>query len=298
VTSIYKTPAGKHALHTRYRAVLQRWPVPHRHVIVPTSQGDTFLVTSGDRGAPPVVLLHGSGSNSAIWMRDVVDLSKQYCVYSVDIIGEPGLSAESRPSLRSDAHAVWLDEVWNHLGITSASIMAISFGGWLALDYAVRRPARVRSLSLLSPAGIGTQNHWSLLRLALLRTCGTWGLRRSLRLVTGAANLPQPLVDAAISTFTHFRPRMEKLPVRTDEELARLEMPVQIIVGAKDVLLHSSQTRDRVERWVPDSRVVYLENAGHILPSQTTAVMDFLRESYFGGGVAFGTGGGSGASST
>ena len=85
-------------------------------LVVSTCQGDTFVVASGDRTAPPVVLLHGSGTNSASWMRDVAAWAQRHRVYAIDMIGEPGLSAPSRPPLASSAYAEWLDDVWARLG--------------------------------------------------------------------------------------------------------------------------------------------------------------------------------------
>jgi pimeloyl-ACP methyl ester carboxylesterase len=88
----------------------------------------------------------------------------------------------SAPPLASDAHAAWLDDVWTGLRLTRASIVGISLGGWLAIDYAVRRPGRVRSLSLISPSGIGRQNSALLMKAAILLQLGEWGRRRALRL--------------------------------------------------------------------------------------------------------------------
>jgi pimeloyl-ACP methyl ester carboxylesterase len=77
--------------------------------IVPTRQGNTFVVVSGNPSSRPVVLLHGSGANSAWWMRDATAWAQHHRVYAVDVIGEPGLSAPSRPPLASPAYAEWLD---------------------------------------------------------------------------------------------------------------------------------------------------------------------------------------------
>ena len=71
---------------------------------------------------------------------------------------------------------------------------------------------------------------------------------------------------------------MEPLPIRTDEELAALTMPVQLILGGNDALIRSQETRDRMKRNTPNMRLTYLENEGHILPPQTTAISEFLRE--------------------
>jgi pimeloyl-ACP methyl ester carboxylesterase len=193
------------------------------------------------------------------------------------MIGEPGLSAASRPSFRSDAYAAWLDDVWNQLGLTRASVVGVSLGGWLALEYAVKRPERVASLSLLSPSGIGAQNRLFLVKAGLLLMLGPWGLRKALRLVAGRTSLLREATDSLMLRFQHFRPRMEPLPIRTDEELAALEMPVQVIVGANDALIRSKETRDRMKRCAPPNlHLAYLEREGHILPPQTGAIAEFL----------------------
>src|SRR5262245_6270857 len=276
VAAIYKSEAGRQAVERQYANALQRWPVPQRQLRVPTHQGDTFVVVSGEKHATPVVLFHGSGTNASAWMHDVAEWAQQFRVYAVDMVGEPGFSAPSRPPFGSDAYVEWLDDVWDQLGLQRASIVGISLGGWLALEYAVKRPARVASLSLISPSGVGAQNMATLVKAGLLMKLGPWGLRKALRLVTGGATLPKEAAESLLLRFRHFRPRMDALPIRTDQELARLTMPVQLMVGGKDTLLRSSETRDRMVRCVPNVRVAYLEDAGHILPRQTAAIAGFL----------------------
>ena len=278
MAEIYKSAEGKRVVEELYERALQQWPVPVDRFVLPTRAGDTFVLASGDPRTWPVVLLHGSGTNSAAWIRDVAEWSKSYRVYAIDLIGEAGFSAPSRPQLASDVHACWLEDVWQHLGLAQASLVGVSLGGWLALDYAVRRPGKVASLTLLSPSGVGGQNMWLLVRVGLLRMFGTWGLRRSFALIAGRNDLPRALTDRLVSVFRHFRPRMERIPVRSDEELASLRMPIQLILGGKDALLRSQETRARFEQLSPDVRVIWLESEGHLLPPQTTAISEFLTE--------------------
>jgi pimeloyl-ACP methyl ester carboxylesterase len=277
VAEIYRSPEGQHAIEARYRALLERWPVPHEELRVPTRAGETFVIASGSRAEPALVLLHGSGTNAGSWIREVAVWAARYRVYAIDVIGEPGFSAPSRPPLASGAYAEWLEDIWAALGLTKPLVAGISLGGWFALDFASRRPGRIAALSLISPSGIGRQKHFALLALALLRLCGRWGIVKSFQLVSGHRQpLPATAVDGLITVFRSFKPRMEPVPRLTDAQLAALDMPVQLIVGSDDVMIRSAESRARVDRLVTRARVHYLEGVGHIVPPQTAAIGDFF----------------------
>jgi pimeloyl-ACP methyl ester carboxylesterase len=152
----------------------------------------------------------------------------------------------------------------------------MSLGGLLAADYATRRPERVTKLVLISPSGIGRAKvGFALLALALL-PFGERGRRVVLGRALGRA-------DAEIGPFgaflmlihRSFRPRRERLPVFSDEVLARLTMPVLAVVGGRDGMLDSYGTRRRLAA-VPTATVTLLPDAGHPPMGQTQAILDFL----------------------
>jgi pimeloyl-ACP methyl ester carboxylesterase len=279
VTAIYKTEAGGQEVRRRYRDALAAWPLPAEHLRVPTREGETFVVASGPADAPPLVLFHGSGTNAAMWMGDVAAWAEHFRVYAVDLIGEPGLSAPVRPPMTSGAYALWLDDALRELGLTRVSIVGASLGGWLALDYATRRPGRVERLALLCPSGIGRQKMGWLVKAVLLRPLGRWGLRRTMEAVAGLRlPLTEKFLDSMVLTFAQFRPRRERLPVVSDDALHRLDMPVLVIVGERDALLDSRDTERRVERNVPNATVMFLPGVGHTIVGQTEPILDFLRD--------------------
>ncbi|MGG2461324.1 alpha/beta fold hydrolase [Streptomyces sp. RGM 3693] len=277
-SALYKSEAGAAEILGRYQEALDAWPVPAERVRVPTRHGETFVVVSGPKDAPPVVLLHGSGANATMWQGDIASWSQRFRTYAVDVIGEPGLSAPSRPPLGSGAFQEWLDDVWDGLGISTAAVVAASLGGWLALDYANRRPERVTRLALLCPGGVGRQKMGWLFKAVLLRAFGRKGVRRSVRAGTG---LEDPALDSVLDTvtlvFTHFKPRTERLPVFPDEVLRRLGMPVLVIAGDRDALFDSAETARRVRACVPRATVHLLPEVGHAIFGQTRTIEEFLR---------------------
>ncbi|GAA2904675.1 alpha/beta hydrolase [Streptosporangium fragile] len=282
MNDVFTSPEGASAVERRYREYLESWPVPSEHIRVPTGQGETFVVACGPRDAPPLLLLHGSGANTAMWRADAAAWSRHFRVHAVDIVGEPGLSAPSRPSPASGAYASWLDEVLDALGARRTSIVGVSLGGWLAVDYATRRPERVDRLALLCPGGIGRQKWGVVIAAVLLRPFGRWGLRTTMKLALGpAAPAATPQARAfgeyVLLIQKHFRPRREKLPVFDDDTLRRLTMPVLAVLGGRDSMLDSHETRRRLEQAVPHATVTLLPEAGHLLQEQAAPILDFLR---------------------
>lgn len=271
MTDIYTSPAGAALVRRRYREALASWPVPAEHRSVPTSQGETFVLTCGPVQAPPVVLLHGSSANALNWFTDVPAWSRALRLHAVDVIGEPGLSARARPPLDSAEHARWLDEVLDALGLHEVALVGESLGGLLAMNHASRRGDRVSRLALLNPAGISAQRWTPVVAAVALHLFGAWGRRRSIELLCGTSDIP----EFARLVQRHFRPRMA-LPVLDESALRALTMPVLAVLGGRDRVFDASWTRTRLAREVPHSDVVTLAEAGHLLPRQNGVVLDFL----------------------
>ena len=277
----YKSDESERLVQESYRKFLQYWPVPNQQLRVPTREGETFVVACGDPSLPALVLFHGGLTNSVVWMGDVAAWSKHFRVYAVDTIGEPGLSAPSRPALRSEAYALWLDDVLKGLSVSRASMVGVSLGGWLALDYATRRPGIVDQLAVVCPGGVGRQKVAVLVKLLFLQMLGAAGKRKAAELVLGRApNNPSPAMkafgDFLAMIRANFRPRRDRLSIFSDEALRGLTMPLLAIVGGRDVLLDSFETRDRLQRNVAHADVRFHPELGHFMPGQTHVILDFL----------------------
>ena len=114
-SSVFMSDEGKNAIHAVYDSLLEKWPVPYETMRVQTRHGDAFVVASGDPELPPLVLLHGSSSHSAMWIGDIASYAAHFRVYAFDLPGEPGRSTDIRPNLTTSAYAEWMeDTLLNH----------------------------------------------------------------------------------------------------------------------------------------------------------------------------------------
>ncbi len=269
----YKSDESERLVQERYRKFLQYWPVPNQQLRVPTREGETFVVACGDPSLPALVLFHGGLTNSVVWMGDVAAWSKHFRVYAVDMIGEPGLSAPSWPALRSEAYALWLDDVLKGLSVSRASMVGVSLGGWLALDYATRRPGIVDRLAVVCPGGVGRQKVAVLVKLLFLQMPGAAGKRKAAELVLGRApNNPSPAMkafgDFLAMIRANFRPRRTGCPSSATRLSGDYDAAARDRWG-RDVLLDSFETRDRLQRNIAHADVRPSE-LGHFIPDRRT----------------------------
>ena len=111
-----------------------------------------------DEGSgPPVLMIHGSGpgvSAWANWRLNIGPLAQNKRVVAPDMVG---FGFTQRPEGAVYGKDLWvrhLADLMDALGIEQADIVGNSFGGGLALAFAIRFPARVRRLVLMGSVGI------------------------------------------------------------------------------------------------------------------------------------------------
>ena len=96
----YKSDKAREKALASYEETLTQWPIPYENRVVETTFGETYMI-----------LLHGGGGNSTMFIDNIAALSKHFRIYAIDIIGEAGKSAGTRPtSITEDS--IWLKEVF------------------------------------------------------------------------------------------------------------------------------------------------------------------------------------------
>jgi pimeloyl-ACP methyl ester carboxylesterase len=274
--SIYKSSAGESAVMAMTEAMMARWPLPYKSLNVPTHHGNTIVIVCGKEAGPALLLLHGAGTNSVMWAGDVAEYGRQYHVYAVDLLGEPGKSAPNRPPWDGPAYAEWLEDVLDSLKIERATLIGLSQGGWTALKFAVYKPERVEKLVLLSPGGIVPDRLSFILRAVLLSLLGRWGIKRIHRMVLGGQTVSEEVEEAMTLIMTHFKPRLGVLPIFPDRELQRLTMPIMLLIGAQDALRDAEKISTRLRKLVPHLAAEIIPGGGHALLNTTVQILPFL----------------------
>lgn len=108
---------------------------------------------SGDEA---VILVHGFGGDLDNWLFNIDALGEAATVYALDLPGH-GQSTKKldNPGLASLTSA--LSGFMDRLGIASAHLVGHSMGGAIGLQMAADHPGKVRSLTLIAPAGLGPE---------------------------------------------------------------------------------------------------------------------------------------------
>ncbi len=250
--------AAREKFMAAYERVFALWPRPTEEFDVETATATTRVHAYRPRpGGDPVVLLTGAGGNAAAWFPHVAALAADGPVYGIDMPGDPNPSVPRAPMTPPAACAAWLDELLGKLSDRPAHLVGYSYGGWVAMNQAIRAPGRVASITLLDPAGLTRLDarFWWWLSVTGLASMTPMPLRRRLaRWLDSPPMLEPELMTLMWAAIRGYRAEPKFPKVLTDDELAAITVPVLLITGARSALITPAQARDRAGR-MPNAQV-------------------------------------------
>jgi pimeloyl-ACP methyl ester carboxylesterase len=246
--------AAREKFMAAYDRAFELWPQPYEEFDVETATTTTRVhAYRPQAGGPPIVLLMGAGFNASYWYLHVAALAQDGPVYAIDMPGDPNPSVARAPLTSPDACAAWLDELLGQLSVGQdgdrpAHLVGLSYGGWIAMNQAIRAPARVASITLLDPAGLTTLDarFWWWMSVSGLATLTPMPLRRHLaRWMDNPAMLQPELMTLMWAAIRGYRMEPKFPGVLSDDELRAIDVPVLLITGARSALLTPAQARAR-----------------------------------------------------
>lgn len=245
------------------------WPVPVDAMDVETRAGSVRVHRAGPAGVDPVVLVAGSGGNALSWYRYIEPLARKRPVLAVDPLGEPGRSVQTRPLASGAEVGGWLTDVLAAVGAESAHVVGSSYGGWTALEQQFGG-GRVAALTLVDPVGFapvtGRFYRWVILggSAALLPRA----LRHRAAGVVRNGALREDVLMELMLAGRSFRRRLPVPSAYTDEQVRKLSVPVQVLLGARSALHDARAVAARLAEIAPSWRVEIVPDTGHALPAE------------------------------
>ncbi len=272
-TSPFKSPEGEAAFLESYDNAMKFWPVTYEESEITNRFGTTHVVTSGPKDAPPLVLLHGMLGTLTMWSPNIADLSKDYRVYAIDVMGQPGKSVHNEPIRDAAGFVAWLSETFNGLDLDRLYLVGMSYGAWLAIHFTLTAPERVQKLVLLSPVAC----FQPLVRQFILRMLpmGLFPTRLTVNSFFGwmgindtpGDRVAQSQLDLTYLGMKHFRfpPEAARLMpgVFSDEELRTLPVPVLLLIGEREVLYDPVNALARARRLISNFEGELVPQSSH-----------------------------------
>ena len=236
-----------------------------------------FTLTVGE--GPPAVVLHGGPGASHDYLRPQCDAfarsGHSLFYYDQRGGGQSKLDAGALPGTVAD-HLADLDAVRTHLGEEALTLIGYSWGGLLAILYALRNPARVAKLLLLAPAPL-----WSGARDDMKARLKQMAERPAVAAFRASLDMNDRRNRFALAVANYFvdpRRALELTPFMVQgraeaavwgdlvaydlrDEARALTMPILIVHGEEDPIPIAS-SRVLAER--THAQLIAIPNCGHV----------------------------------
>lgn len=242
---------------------------------------------------PAVVLLHGFSLDTRMWDDQFEPLAERFRVIRYDL---RGFGKSALPSGEAYSHVDDLKALLDHFDLHRVTLVGLSKGGAVALDFALTFPQRTSGLVLMDTVLHGFS--WSAEASArdglvwqrakeggIPAAKGSW-LTHPLfapaqRQPAVAARLAQMVNDYSGWHFVNSNPERALEPYAA-QRLRELSVPVLAIVGEQD-LPDFRQITDLICKEAPQAHKLVVPGAGHMsnmeAPEQVNAAMlEFLTQ--------------------
>ena len=255
-----------------------------------------FVIKGSGR---PVVLIHGNPGSCQDWTRLYGPLSARYQAIAFD---RPGHGHSDRPNHRDitvEVQAQLLCQALDQLRIESPILVGHSWGGALALSYALQYPRDVSGLVLLAPAVYLSEDGVSFVsKIPALPIIGDVvnflftplisGLvvRSDLKKAFAPDRVPKHYLRHTLSEWT--RPKKVKWYSVDDALLnqslpamaarySELNLPIAIVTGDSDLIVPAEENAHRLHRSLAGSQLSILPRTGHQIPfTRSDAVVEAI----------------------
>ena len=267
----FTSAAGQDRFLAAYDKAMQVLPAPEQTLDLRTQFGvvRVYRFSSASTDRVPIVLLPGRASASPIWGDNLPTLLRQAPIYTVDLLGEPGMSIQSRPITSAGDQAKWLNQVLAQLPEPQLDLLGVSIGGWTATNLAVHDPRKIRSVILLDPVFVFGPISIAAIIRSIPASVGwlpkSWRDNFNSWTANGAPVEDVPaaeMIEAGMQSYALKLPSPQQI---TRQQLSNLTLPVLAILAGKS-RMHDSRADAAVgERALRAGQVTVYPDASHAI---------------------------------
>jgi len=217
----------------------------------------------------PLVLLPGRSSASPVWAANLPSLLQVASVYTVDLLGEPGLSVQTRPIRDAADQAAWMHEVLLQLPEPLLHLLGVSIGGWTAANLAVQEPAKVASMTLLDPvfvfAGMSTRAVIRSIPASVRWLPRAWRDSFTSWTANGAPVEHDPVADMIATGMETYALKLPAPNRLSRNQLRDLKMPVLVIVAGCSPMHNAAAVAEEARAALREGQVEVYPGASHAI---------------------------------
>ncbi|MGN9810247.1 alpha/beta fold hydrolase [Micromonospora sp. BQ11] len=269
----YFTSAQAQDRFTRaYQEAMAALPAPDRTLDVRTGYGVVRLYHfrgGTDPAAAPLLLLPGRASASPVWADNLPSLLRLRSVYTVDLLGEPGMSIQQRPIDDVTDHAQWLSEVLRALPEPKLHLLGVSFGGWTAMNLAVHRPEKVAGVVLLDPvlvfAGLSPEVVLRSIPVSVRWAPRSWRDDFTSWTANGAPVEDVPVARMIEAGLQAYVVKLSAPTRPSDDQLAGVGVPVLVLMAGRSRLHDAGDAAEVARRTLTRGTVETYPEASHAI---------------------------------
>lgn len=266
----FRTEEGWRDFAAVYNEGMQRLSPPAEVRDVETGFGTVRAYRFGDDTRTPLLLLPGKVSSTPLWSANLPSLIAERSVWSIDLLGEPGLSVQRRRIESADDRAAWLDEAIEALGIGTLHLLGVSIGGWAAVNLAIRRPGRIASVIFLDPpmvfAGVSPKMVLVSMGSVIPFMPKSWR-NRLLSMISGGEEAPEDLPEGRLVAggMKYFSSALPVPQRPTEDELRAIAVPVLGIFAGRSIVQNPNKAAAGARKLLADAEIEIWPDASHAI---------------------------------
>ncbi len=269
MASLYTSPQAKREIEDLYKEKLGSLAIDYEVFKIDTTYGQTNAIATGNPSHPPLVLVHGANGCAPVALDVYPHLANAFRVYAVDVIGEPNLSAETRPNKKDNAYGQWLNEVIDLLELNSVTLVGFSLGGLVALKTLLADEQRIRQAFLTAPAGIVNGNPLKgLLKvfIPVKRYMKTQDQKHVDKFLGEIFTEPDDFARVFIpKILLNFHLDFSPIPTIRAKEAALIQTPLTIVGAVHDIMFPGHKMIKRARKIFPSlEQTLLLPNSKHV----------------------------------